>query len=540
MKFTGATAVLLMWAAAAVAIAIPGEKPLPTWVLVACGTALPAIAAVHAAKKGERLGGREGLAWRIFAVGMVVMTPIYLAEFVGATEIEDILIAVSYALGGIAIITVPLPNAGPYQRLVASLDAAGLGLVVATGTFWVISGSELDTGGHAVWVMSDTAIMVMLGYVAVRRSQDRGVDWAFFWLIGGVGAYLGGVMISSISTTAYFIGHPADFAYFFGMGSFALATTASENRARQTRLILKPVRWVHVLAPYTMVVALTGVLIVHEAGEWGEDIAGSVLELGILTTILLVLVRQLAMIVEQRHKIELEQNGVIATVSHELRTPLTTVMGFLDLLEDWDKFSDEEKIEMVSMMRSQSHVMGRVVGDLVAVAREEIEQLDITRSSLSVDDLLRSAIELVPELQQTTLSVDVAPDIVLTADQDRMLQIITNYLSNATKYGSGHIDVVAFDEHDHTVIEVHDDGPGIPDIFRLVIWERFERGPQRQGSIPGSGIGLSVARGIARSHGGETQYRSSERLGGGCFSVHIPIHHQLLQQPERFEPAVPA
>jgi signal transduction histidine kinase len=112
-----------------------------------------------------------------------------------------------------------------------------------------------------------------------------------------------------------------------------------------------------------------------------------------------------------------------------------------------------------------------------------------------------------------------------------MLQIVTNLLSNAAKYGSSRVEIVAFEEGADTVIEVHDDGPGVPDMYHLVIWERFERGAQRQSAIPGSGIGLSVARGIARSHGGDTDYRRSERLGGSCFSVRVPLLRRLPQRP---------
>ncbi|MGI9647024.1 MAG: sensor histidine kinase [Acidimicrobiia bacterium] len=539
-RFAGATAVLLMLVVGAVAIALPGQGPWTVRVLVVCATALPAIGAYYGAKKARRLGGREGLAWRVMASAMVLMTPIYLAEFVGAFAVETVLIALAYTMGAIAVLIVPLPNAGPYQRLVAGLDALALGVVVGTVTFWMVLGSEIDVAGHAVWAMSDAAIMAMIGYVAMRRGQERGIDWPLFWLMAGVGGYLGGILISSISEAPYYIGHPSDFAYFFGMAAFALGAVVREQEQQASRQILKPVRWIHVLPPYILVVVLAAALIPHEIAELATDPTGSIIELGILLTILVVLLRQLAMIAEQRRKIEIEQSGVIATVSHELRTPLTTVMGFLDLLEDWGGFSEEEKVEMVTMMRNQSHVMARVVGDLISVARQEIEQLEITRAAVDVDELVQSAVELVPEIEESALRIQIADGTTMTADRERLIQIITNYLSNAAKYGSGRVDLTVFEEAGETVIEVHDDGPGVPDIFHLVIWERFERGPQRQGAIPGSGIGLSVARGIARSHGGETHYRRSERLGGSCFTVRIPLHLPLLQQPAPFEPALPA
>ena len=529
---TGVLSVLLLWAVGTIAIVIAGpESRWPVWILVSAATALPAVAMFNAAKKGSTADGRERLAWRILAVGMTLMIPVYLAEFLGAFVLEDVLISLAYLCGGIAIVMVPLPHAAPYQRLVASLDALGVGVVVAPATFWVSSGSEIDIAGHTVWAMSDAAIMAMIGYVALRRSQRRGLDWPLLGMMAGVGAYLTAILVSTLGDTAYFIGHPADHFYFTGMACFAAAPLARDRAEEPSRQILKPVRWGHVLFPYFLVGALAVTLLIHQIMSWGDDPIGTVIVLGILAAMIIVLIRQLAMIAEQRRKIVVEQNGVIATVSHELRTPLTTVVGFLDLLEDWGSFSDGEKIEMVGLMRNQSHVLARVVGDLVAVARQEMDHIEITKVPVAVDELLESALDVIPELDDATVRVHISDSIAMTADRERMLQILTNYLSNAAKYGAGLVNVVAFSDSAATVIEVHDNGPGVPDLFRLVVWERFERGPQRQGAIPGSGIGLSVARGIARSHGGETLYRRSERLGGACFSVRIPNEVAGLIQP---------
>jgi signal transduction histidine kinase len=526
---TGVPAVLIVSALATLNVGLADGGSGSAWVLVACATALPAIAAVNASRKGLRIGGREGLSWRVLAIAMVLMVPIYAAEFVGAYRFEDLLITAAYAAGVVAIVLVPLPSAGPYQRVVAALDALVIGVVVASGTFWIASGSGVDVAGHSLWAVSDATIMAMLGYVVVRRSQRRSIDWSLIWVITGVAAYLGGLLISSLDNSTYYLGHASDFAYVAGMTCFALAPLVEEPRREPSRNILKPVRWGQVLTPYGLAAVLAAAVLLHQVGVWSEDPTGTAIILGALVTMLLIMARQLAMIAEQRRKIDLEQRGVIATISHELRTPLTAVVGFLDLLEDWDLFSDAEKVEMVALMRDQSHILARVVGDLVDVAREKIEHLEVALVPVDVEGFIRSSIAHVPELARFDVEVNVVGDVGLTADRDRMLQILTNYLSNAAKYGSSRVEVVAFQEVGETVIEVHDDGPGVPDMFHMIIWERFERGPRRQSAIPGSGIGLSVARGIARSHGGETHYRRSERLGGSCFSVRVPRYRSVAK-----------
>jgi signal transduction histidine kinase len=104
-----------------------------------------------------------------------------------------------------------------------------------------------------------------------------------------------------------------------------------------------------------------------------------------------------------------------------------------------------------------------------------------------------------------------------------MLQALVNLLTNATRYGAGRIEVVTLCAGGELTFEVRDDGPGVDERFERVIWERFERGLHRlDAGIPGSGIGLSVVRGIARAHRGDAGYRRSERLGGSCFWVSVP------------------
>jgi signal transduction histidine kinase len=531
-SITGLTTVLLISAVGTISVGMSGEDSGAVWAILACATALPAIAALSAALKGRRLGGREGLAWFMVAASMTFLTPVYLVEYLGAEALENVLLTAVYVVGALAILLVPLPDAGPYQRLVASLDALGLGVVVATGTYWLASGSGVDFAGYLTLTIGDAAIMAMVGYVAFRRSQRRGLDWPLLWMIAGVGAFMAGVLVVSVSSDPYFVGHHSDYVFLTGLMSFAVATLVPEQQVVRSQQVLRPVRWGHVLSPYVLIGALAVSLLVHQIQVWGEDPTRTGIELGLITTMLVVLARQLAMIAEQRRKVEVEQGGVIATISHELRTPLTTIVGFLDILEDWDEFSDAEKADMVDLARQQSHVMARVVGDLVDVARHKIEQTKVNVTNIRVDEFLDSAIDVVPELRGLSVRTEIAPGIRLSADRERMLQVAANLLSNAAAYGDGEVIIVVSEHAGDTVIEVHDNGPGIPDTFQHVIWERFERGPQRQSAIPGSGIGLAVARGLVRAHGGDTSYRASDRLGGACFEVRLPVASLRSQQPD--------
>jgi two-component system sensor histidine kinase RstB len=105
--------------------------------------------------------------------------------------------------------------------------------------------------------------------------------------------------------------------------------------------------------------------------------------------------------------------------------------------------------------------------------------------------------------------------------------------TNAIRYGGGRVDVVARVEQGTVIIEVHDDGPGVPTKHEFTIWEQFERGAHRlDATRPGSGIGLAIVRAVARAHGGRTGYSRSDRLGGACFSVILPRRADESRSPE--------
>ena len=98
-----------------------------------------------------------------------------------------------------------------------------------------------------------------------------------------------------------------------------------------------------------------------------------------------------------------------------------------------------------------------------------------------------------------------------------------NLLQNALRYGADRCEFHLHAQGDELVVEVHDNGPGVPKKYQQTIWERFERGSNQLNSmIPGTGLGLAIVAMLAQAHGGTATYRDSELLGGACFSIHLP------------------
>jgi signal transduction histidine kinase len=305
-------------------------------------------------------------------------------------------------------------------------------------------------------------------------------------------------------------------AAFFG--SALMLDGRSEVREYADR---NPPLWT-VIAPYLPAVGMLAMFVI-ETYIVGDGQAESVLLAGTILVGLLVIARQGVAIVENRADIEQQRDALVSTISHELRTPLTSVVGFASLLEEADGTVDPgEQRRMVTIIRQQADHMSRIVADLIMLARGVGNDLRLTVEGVPMVDLVDRSIEssgLPPE----SVDVECPWDLTAFVDPGRIQQVLSNLLTNAERYGGDRRLVRVVADGADLIIEVHDDGDGIPRRYEVRVWDRFERGPNRfNSSVPGSGIGLSIVLAIAAAHGGTAKYRRSERLGGACFEVRLP------------------
>jgi signal transduction histidine kinase len=226
-------------------------------------------------------------------------------------------------------------------------------------------------------------------------------------------------------------------------------------------------------------------------------------------------------------------------VSHELRTPLTGIQGYADILtESWEMLSDDERVEMLDTINSQAQQLGLIVKDLIDVARDRLQNVDLTRVEYNAADLVSETVATLGS--GTGIIVENADDDVsVWAEPYRVRQVLINLITNAQRYGRSEITVVSKPAGDFVSFSVHDNGDGVPAKYRSDIWDRFERGVHNHdNSKQGSGIGLSVARDLVTAHGGEINYRESELLGGACFEFTIPT--QGAERPDLISASLPA
>lgn len=207
----------------------------------------------------------------------------------------------------------------------------------------------------------------------------------------------------------------------------------------------------------------------------------------------------------------------IASVSHEVRTPLTAVLGFAhELDEDIDKFSEEERSDLIGLIASQSREVANIVDDLLTAARAEAGTLVIAPQNL----LAREVIGEVLSSHSGRVDFTMHDDVELWADGGRVRQILRNLLTNAERYG-GNIVKINVHQTDRTVrLEVRDNGEGIPVHLRDHVFEPYARAKSGSSQPASVGLGLSVARQLAHMMDGELELAAED--GWTVFTLSLP------------------
>jgi signal transduction histidine kinase len=212
-------------------------------------------------------------------------------------------------------------------------------------------------------------------------------------------------------------------------------------------------------------------------------------------------------------------------VSHELKTPLTNIRMYAELLQESLDDADEKTSRHLDVVVSESVRLSRLINNVLTFGRQQRKSLKLRMNEEVVDRIITAVIEsFSPSLKARGVDVEFqagAPDRV-HVDPDALGQIIGNLLGNVEKYApdSGEVRVESQQDGDTTTITVSDNGPGIPQAERENIFKPFVRLSSRvTDGVAGTGIGLSIARELARLHGGDLELVSSGP--GAVFRVTI-------------------
>ena len=491
-------------------------------------------------RRSRGLSRRERQAWRFLAIGLFLVAAGIVVIGV-LTELGFTLAAFGpldfFFLGGYLMLLVAFyrlaRSDGDGRDWVLTMLDALVGAIALTVLIWTAFYHELvgSFAGAATWEqivaslypILDIAAVIGLMILVIRRSHFHWDPRLLFIAVGLL------VQVTADLTFLY-----RGVGRSFGeaeplFGLFLLATVgyltaaAIVDQAPKKREF--PERDAPLLAlmwPYLLVVALlaTHVVRYHSVNQSNDG----VLLLDALIIIGgVVFLRQVLMIHRNRTRVENQRSELVASVSHELRTPLTAMVGYLSLLdESGDEFPAEARKEMVAEATTQARHMARLVSDLVMLARGNHRHVPLEITEKSISSIIIGALRGV-DPGNSRVEENFEGDAYVKVDADRLRQALANLLSNAVRYGGDRTLVTGRVNGLDLVIEIHDNGKGVPTRYETAIWERFERGAHRLNAVtPGMGIGLAIVQAIAEAHGGRAEYRRSEKLGGACFSLVIP------------------
>ncbi len=219
----------------------------------------------------------------------------------------------------------------------------------------------------------------------------------------------------------------------------------------------------------------------------------------------------------------------VANVSHELRTPLSLIKGYVETLLDGANKDSELSVKFLNIIDKHTDRLTFLIEDLLTISK-----LEMGRAFVNVHpEPLRELVDRVcqdlegrAEERGVSLVIDIDENLEPPMDADRMQQVFFNLIENAIKYGSenGQVKIAASVEKDEfALIEVQDDGPGIPEESIERVFERFYRVDRaRSRELGGTGLGLAIVKHIVQSHGGATWLESE--LGQGCrFKIRLPM-----------------
>jgi PAS domain S-box-containing protein len=235
--------------------------------------------------------------------------------------------------------------------------------------------------------------------------------------------------------------------------------------------------------------------------------------------------------VTEQRQVEKLREDILASVSHELRTPLTSVLGFaLTLEKHWATLAPETIDETVAELVEAARRLDRLLADLLDVEQLRRGLVALRRERVDVRELVERVVAEC-RLDDRQVVVECEP-VVAEVDRAKLERIVENLVVNAHKHtpAGAPIEVRLAARGRDLLLVVEDQGPGIPDEFKEVVFETFNRGPNILATTPGAGIGLSLVARFAAVHDGRSWVE--DRPGGGAsFRVLLPDCVSEAAQP---------
>ncbi|MFA9476845.1 sensor histidine kinase [Phycisphaerales bacterium AB-hyl4] len=243
--------------------------------------------------------------------------------------------------------------------------------------------------------------------------------------------------------------------------------------------------------------------------------------------------------VTQQRVAEQSSRQFVAQATHELRTPLTNIRLYMEtLIEDGEQVEPQTRAKCLNVINQETFRLERLVGDMLSVAEIEAGSMQIQQDDVRIDTLLNAIeAEYKPSAdeKQIAISFKIPPKLpIVQGDRDKLSMALHNLVGNAIKYTpeGGRVNVSVVAEEEKLGVEVTDSGMGIAPEDQLRIFDRFYRAKDKRiAGITGSGLGLALAREVARLHGGDIDV-DSQIDQGSTFTLTLPAREDAATATE--------
>lgn len=234
---------------------------------------------------------------------------------------------------------------------------------------------------------------------------------------------------------------------------------------------------------------------------------------------------------EEARATDVAKDEFLAMITHELKTPLVPIQGYADILLSGylGNLTDKQR-ERISIIKSSASSLLQLISDLLDVQKLELGQLRMKKETTKIYDTVAKSVQILqPEITESKIKLvnDVDKDLIVLHDTDRIAQVLTNLIKNsikAIKSSEALIRIYSLEDQNDVKIMVHDNGVGIPYEKQTKLFTKFY---QVDASLTrekgGSGLGLSICKGIVEAHGGKISLQSTLQ-SGTTVTFSLPKH----------------
>ncbi|GAA3213321.1 sensor histidine kinase [Dactylosporangium siamense] len=275
--------------------------------------------------------------------------------------------------------------------------------------------------------------------------------------------------------------------------------------------------WIaYALAPLTATAYVAPLVVTHQPPE---VVGSAVVFVPVVTAVAVLIAGRVRQWREARAEVAAAERwraSLMLTLAHDVRSPLTAVQGALELLDDDADLPPAQRARLTAAALRQVARIARLASGLLDVGRVEDGALRLDLRPVPVRAAAQDAVSLTP---QADAVIDVEAGLTVTADPDRLEQMLVNLIGNAVRHGAAPICVGASVHASTLSIRVRDHGPGVPAAAVGALFSRY--GGSGGDSV---GLGLWIVRELARAHGGDLTYEPADP--GACFVITLPTGGQ--------------